>query len=536
MLRLKRFAYYACLFPLLGATVFGCAEPLGTDNKSPHVLGTDDTSPPAMEFPPDLSWLNVARPLTLKDLRGKVVILDFWTYGCINCMHIIPELRRLEEKHGDLLAVIGVHSPKFDNEANLETLRNIVVRYDREHPIVNDAFFTLMRSYGVRAWPTLLVINPAGGVEGQISGEGHYDLLDRVTTALLEKYQPVLDPSPLPISLEKNRFEKSLLAAPGKIAVSARHVAISDTLHHRVILTDHAGKIEKIFGGKKAGFQDGAAGSARFSSPQGLVFSTEGIYVADTGNHTIRYIDLADGTVTTIAGTGRIGLRERYESPALSINLRSPWDVALNKNQLYIAMAGTHQIWRLDLETKRIAPFAGSGREGIHDGPLDIATFSQPSGLSLTGDWLYVADAEASAVRRIHLEDERVETLVGTGLFDFGDLDGSFQEAMLQHVLGVTALNAEEILIVDTYNHKLRRLNLGKDSVETLTGTGQPGRADGAPAAARLNEPGGLAVLGDRVLIADTNNHRIVSYNLNTRQLDEWPLTSKSGRTRTGDR
>ncbi|MCP4043493.1 MAG: redoxin domain-containing protein [Gammaproteobacteria bacterium] len=486
---------------------------------------TDDDTLPALEFEPGLAWLNVTRPLTLDDLRGKVVILDFWTYGCINCMHIITDLRRLEEKYGNRLAVIGVHSPKFDNEANLETLRSIVVRYDREHPIVNDVDFTLMRAYGVRAWPTLIVINPAGGVEGSLKGEGHYKFLNKIIAGLLDKFQAIVDPGPLPISLEKDRFAQSLLAAPGKVAVSTRHIAISDTLHHRVIVTDHDGKINTIYGGMTAGLTDGPAGSARFSSPQGLAFSNDGLYVADTGNHTIRYIDLSEKTVTTVAGTGRVGLRENDEYLAMSVNLRSPWDLALHNHHLYIAMAGTHQIWRFDLRTNKIAPYAGSGREGLHNGPADVATFSQPSGLSIDGKWLYVADAESSAIRRVFLEDGRVETLVGTGLFDFGDRDGPFRTAMLQHVLGVTALNGENILIADTYNHKLKRLNLKEGTVKTLAGTGDPGRAVGDPTVSQLNEPGGVAILGQRVLIADTNNHRILTYDLLTKRLEEWPLT-----------
>ncbi len=486
--------------------------------------GTSE-NPPATEFDPDLPWLNVKRPLTLDDLKGKVVILDFWTYGCINCIHVLEDLRKLEKKFGDQLAVIGVHSPKFDNEKNLETLRSIIVRYDIEHPVVNDVDFTIGNYYGMRAWPTQVVIDPQGGVVGSIKGEGHYAVLDRVVAKLIAKHQAEIDSHPLPMDLEKDRVTHAILAAPGKVAISDRHVAISDTLHHRVILARHDGQLKKIFGGKSAGFKDGDADTARFTSPQGLAFNDKGLFVADTGNHAIRYIDLATDQVMTVAGGGEDELQRFGNYEALSVRLRSPWGVALRDSNLYIAMAGLHQIWQLDVKKGRLKSFAGSGIEGIRDGSAVTARFSQPSGLSLVGDWLYVADAEDSAVRRISLAKERVETLVGTGLFDFGDRDGPFEDAELQHVLGVAAAEPSRILIADTYNHKLKLLNMDKRVVRTLAGTGQPGRGEGEGLRALMNEPGGLAVLGKRVLIADTNNHRIMQYDLESEELTEWKLS-----------
>ena len=481
----------------------------------------DAHNPKAPEFSPGLDWLNVSRPLTLHDLRGKVVILDFWTYGCINCMHVIPDLKRLEARHGDRLAVIGVHSPKFENEKNLDALRNVVIRYDLAHPVVNDTQFTLWRQYGVRAWPTLVVIDPAGGIVGGVSGEGHYDVLDKRIGDLLNRFAAQIDATPLPLALEKNKSSASLLAAPGKIAASGNSVAIADSLHHRILLTDANGRIAQIFGGGATGFEDGAPSVARFFSPQGLCFGDGGLYVADTGNHAIRFIDLARRSVTTIAGNGRQAGSVSAEAEETGADLRSPWDVACRDGALYIAMAGSHQIWRLNARTQEIAPFAGSGREDIADGNLSEAAFSQPSGLSLFDHWLYVADAEDSAVRRIDLRSgsEKVETLVGTGLFDFGDHDGAFTNAKLQHVLGVAALDENRILIADTYNHKLKMLDLISRTVTSLAGSGKPGKG------VNLDEPGGLTVLGGTVLIADTNNNRIVSYDLRTGKIGDWPVT-----------
>jgi thiol-disulfide isomerase/thioredoxin len=482
----------------------------------------------ASGFAPGLPWLNVSRPLTLSDLHGKVVILDFWTYGCINCIHVLADLKKLEQKYGHQLLVIGVHSPKFENEKNLETLRNIIVRYGIEHPVVNDVDFLLGERYGMRAWPTRVLIDPAGGMVGRITGEGRYELIDRVIGELLEEHREIVDSSPAPVALERDRLAASLLAAPGKIAVSSEYLAISDTLHNRIILADHQGKIKKIIGGPEAGNRDGDAASSRFAAPQGLVFSGQGLYIADTGNHLIRYWDIQKGVVSRVAGNGMLDRHRSGSFNALDVGLASPWGLAMAGGRLYIAMAGSHQIWRYDPATKRIEPYAGSGREGIENGSLKGATFSQPSGLSLMGEWLYIADAEDSAVRRIHLIDERVETVVGKGLFEFGDKDGSFDGARLQHVLGVAAVDPARLLIADTYNHKLKLLDLQQRRVSTLLGSGEPGSEVNESGVVQLNEPGGLALLGDRVLIADTNNHRILFYDLKTGRSGEWALTPES--------
>lgn len=482
------------------------------------VWALDSVNPPAPEFKAGLPWLNVSRPLTMKELRGKAVLLDFWTYGCINCIHVIADLKQLEAKYGNKLVVIGVHSPKFDNEKNLDTLRSIVVRYDLEHPVVNDIDFTLGRLYGMRAWPTQVLIAPDGGIVGGVTGEGNYRVLDQVIGEQLAKHVKLLDAKPLPLALEKSKLSGGLLAAPGKIAASAQFVAIADTLHHRILLTDHRGKIMQIYGGMNSGLRDGKAGEARFFAPQGLSFGNGGLYVADTGNHAVRFIDLAKRSVATVAGNGRIERLRGGEFPATQHGLASPWDVSYRDGQLYIAMAGTHQIWKLDVKDGKLSHFAGSGRENIDDGPLATATFSQPSGLSFAGDSLYVADAEDSAVRRIDLRHGKVETLVGSGLFDFGDRDGDWKSARIQHVLGVAALDEKRLLIADTYNHKLKVLDLESRTIKTLAGNGKPESGSG------LNEPGGLAVWNGLALVADTNNNRILSYDVKTGKLAEWPV------------
>lgn len=498
---------------------------LGTGNP---VLAQPPSLPgPPLDLPAGLDWLNVPGTLTPGDLKGKVVILDFWTYGCINCIHVAEELRRLEDRFGNRLVVIGIHSPKFDHERNLEALRSMVVRLDRRHPIVSDPDWTLMGHYGVRAWPTLAVFAPDGTWFGKVSGEGHEDRLARGIDRLLETYRADLDDRPLALSLEKQRFAAALLAAPGKVAVSddGARVAISDTLHHRVILARSDGQILRSFGSGQPGWRDGKADEAQFWAPQGLAFSAAGLLVADAGGHRVRSVDPDTGWVRTLAGTGRAGLvRRDGEHDALHLDLRSPWDLAVRGEQVFIAMAGSHQIWRLGLGDGKISAYAGAGREGIATGPLREASFSQPSGLALRGENLYVADAEASAIRRIRLDAGRVENLVGTGLFDFGDRDGPLAEAALQHPSGIASLGPGRLAIADTYNHKVKLLDLEAGTLSTLLGTGRPGRRLGDRSDTELNEPGGLAVANGRILVADTNNHRILSLRLDSGQVEEWPL------------
>ncbi len=477
----------------------------------------------ALAFPRGLPWLNVPKPLTLKKLHGKVVILDFWTYGCINCIHVIPDLQRLEKKYGNKLVVVGVHSPKFENEKNLGTLRKVIMRYGITHPIVQDEDHKLWNAYGVIGWPTQIVIDPQGNVVGSVVGEGHYNTLNHTVARLLNKYKDQLNTKPIAKSPIVMIPGKNTLAAPGKIAVSPQWVAISDTLHNRIILTDHNGKIQRIFGGFAKGMTDGNAQTARFSNPQGLVFFGNTLYVADLDNSAIRAIDLTTNKVSTIAAKS---VRPWFSANTIiSKRMNSPWGLAFQQPYLYIAMAGNHQIYRLDTIANTLQLLAGNGREGIIDGPAYSAEFSQPSGLSIADHWLFVADAEDSAVRRINLKTLKVSTLIGRGLFIFGDKDGQFNQALLQHVLGVAAKNVNQVYITDTYNHKLKLLELTNKNVVTLAGTGKPGKGSGPALKSQLNEPGGLALFGNNVLIADTNNNRILLYKPDDKTLMPWPLT-----------
>ena len=464
-------------------------------------------------------WLNTDKPLTLAALKGKVVLLDFWTYGCINCIHIIPDLKRLEHKYANQLVVIGVHSAKFENERDTENIRRIILRYEIEHPVYNDAEYQVWQSYGVRAWPTQVLIDPAGYVIGAVSGEGNYELIDQVVAKAVAEFRKrgELNEQPLKLALERAKVGDLPLAFPGKILADAKgdRLFIADSNHNRLVVTKLDGTFIETIGNGATGAADGAFDMASFYRPQGMALDGDSLYVADTENHLIRRVDLKSKTVETVAGTGQQAREYFKQGPARTIALSSPWDLQLVGRQLYITMAGMHQIWKLDLDKQEISTFAGSGREAREDGPLLEAGFAQPSGIASDGQKLYIADSESNIIRAIDLPSGQVETIVGGDLFDFGDVDGAGDDVRLQHPLGVVAFNYE-ILIADTYNHKVKELDPTARTVKTFLGTGKPGQSDGD--AASFYEPGGLSIANGKLYVADTNNHAVRVVDLETKQ------------------
>ena len=465
--------------------------------------------PRAPELNAAFAWLNTDRPLSFaRELEGQVVLLDFWTYCCINCMHVLPDLAYLEHKYKDQpFTVIGVHSAKFTNEGQRQTVRAAVGRYEIAHPVIIDENMQLWSEYAVRSWPTLVLVGSDRRIVGAVAGEGNREALDRAIAATLEEGRARGDLARGPLHIERERSVRAAtgLAFPGKVLADPQggRLFIADSNHNRIVvatLPDRDGRsklIRTIEGG--------------FNHPQGLALSGETLYVADTENHTIKAVDLGSGTVTTVAGTGEQGYDRSGGKRGTQQVLNSPWDLAIEGSTLYIAMAGPHQIWRLDLPMGLARAFVGSGRENLVDGPVEAAALAQPSGLTLAGNYLYFADSEVSAVRRVDLAAERVETLVGRGLFDFGDVDGPFESARLQHPLGV-AVWRKRILVADTYNHKIKEIDVEGRTIRTLAGDGRPGTERDQHLA--LFEPGGLHAAEDVLYIADTNNHRVVRFGL----------------------
>jgi thiol-disulfide isomerase/thioredoxin len=472
-------------------------------------------------------WLNTDKPLSLAALKGKVVLLDFWTYGCVNCMHIIPDLKRLEKKYANNLVVIGVHSAKFDNEKETDNIRRIILRYEIEHPVINDADFAIWNSYSVKAWPTQYLIDPAGYVLGFVRGEGNYELLDEAIGKAIEegRKRGELNEQPLSLALERAKVGDLPLAFPGKVLADERgdRLFISDSNHNRIVVTHLDGTLIETIGTGTRGAEDGTFERASFHRPQGLALDADSLYVADTENHLIRRVDFKTRRVETVAGTGKQMEEYNQKGPARGVALNSPWDLQLVGRTLYIAMAGPHQIWKLDLEKQEVSTFAGSGREERRDGESSKAGFAQPSGLATDGHTLYVADSESNLIRAIDLTtpNSEVRTLAGGDLFDFGDVDGKGDEVRLQHPLGLAFLNGK-VLIADTYNHKIKELDPLARTVKTFLGTGKPGQADGS--ASSFYEPAGLSIAVGKLYIADTNNMAVRVVDLKTKEVSTLKL------------
>ena len=484
----------------------------------------------APEIPNGLEWFNVERPLSLlSDLRGKIVILDFWTQGCINCLHVIPDLHRLENEYPNSLVVIGVHWAKFDHERTNRAVDQAVRRLEVQHPVVNDDFEYLRRAYRVRAWPTLVLIDPLGRVVGSHAGEGIYPLFQPVIDRMSREYGTagLIDVRPLEAIAKEEPSTPTVLSFPGKVLADQqrRQLFVADSGHHRIIVTDFEGQILDTIGGGTAGLVNGSWDNARFNQPQGMTLSSGGryLYVADRANHAIRVVDLFQRTVETLAGTGQSTHRVTPGSP-LSTSLASPWDVERVGDQIFVAGAGRHQIWVIELSSNgRTATwvdiFAGTGAEGLDDGPRLSATLSQPSGLAADSSTLWFTDPEASAVRSIELgSNGQLTTLIGEGLFSWGDTVGASEATKLQHAVGIELLGGD-LYVADTYNHRIKVIDSQSTNSRVVAGNGEPGLTDGFGGAAQLDEPSGLSGADGTLFIADTNNHRIRTLDIASGEL-----------------
>jgi thiol-disulfide isomerase/thioredoxin len=476
-----------------------------------------------------VEWLNTQGEITLKDLRGKIVLLDFWTYCCINCMHILPDLKYLEKKYANELVVIGVHVPKFENEHDTENIREAILRYDIEHPVINDANMTIARKYAFSSWPTVVLIDPQGKVVGSLSGEGNRETLDNVIGKLVDFHRAAgtLDESPVSFRLERQIAQDTPLRFPGKILVddAGGRLFISDSNHNRIVVSSLDGKLIDTIGKGSIGHDDGGYADASFDHPQGMTLVDNILYVADTENHMLRTVDLEKKQVETLGGTGKQASFHQKGGVLKRIALNSPWAITNLHGTLYIAMAGPHQIWSHKIGSPKIDVFAGTGREDIQDGPRDDAALAQPSGITNDGKVLYHVDSEGSSVRMDALDSKGlVTTLVGThdlpqgqSLFAFGDQDGRGGQARLQHPLGVYYYDGG-LFVADTYNHKIKHVDLKTLDCVTWLGSGK--RGNGLDPV-ELSEPADMAVQGDRLIVADTNNHRILSVNLKTKKAEE---------------
>ncbi|XP_022961409.1 protein SUPPRESSOR OF QUENCHING 1, chloroplastic isoform X3 [Cucurbita moschata] len=473
-------------------------------------IETRETAPVVPEFPSKLDWLNSSPLRFRKDLKGKVVLLDFWTYCCINCMHVLPDLEYLEKKYDDkAFVVVGVHSAKFDNEKDLEAIRNAVIRYGITHPVVNDGDMFLWRELGINSWPTFAIVGPNGKLLAQISGEGRRKDLDDFVEAALLFYseKKILDSRPLPLRLEKDsdpRLITSPLKFPGKLTIDVlnNRLFISDSNHNRIVVTDLSGNfLIQIGSTGEDGLRDGTFDDATFNRPQGLAYNAKKnlLYVADTENHALREIDFVRETVRTLTGNGTKGSDYQGGKEGTSQLLNSPWDVCFEpiSEKVYIAMAGQHQIWVHDTLNGVTKSFSGDGFErNLNGSSSSSSSFAQPSGLSVSpaiawfvdSSEVYIADSESSSIRAVDLKTGGSRLLAGG--------DPIFSDNLF----------------------KIKRLDPVSKRVTTIAGTGKAGLKDGTALAAQLSEPSGITEAEGRLFISDTNNNVIRYLDLNNKE------------------
>ncbi len=447
-------------------------------------------------------------------------------------MHIFPQLRKLERKFASELVVIGVHSAKFPTEKETDSLTAAVRRCELEHPVINDAEFHVWQQYGCRAWPTLMFIDPLGNVIGKHEGELTFGQFDTLMSGMVAEFDElgVIQRSPLPTKPPAGT--QSDLSFPGKVLADlpGERLFIADTNHNRIIVSSFDGDVKKVIGTGEESLADGTFAHSAFNHPQGMALEGGILYVADTENHAIRRVDLQAGRVGTIAGTGEQGYDRTGGQPGHFTSLSSPWDIVLHGGVAYIAMAGIHQLWSLDLRTGIVGPYAGSGREAITDGPLATSALAQPSGITIGddgsgGERLFFADSETSAIRNCDLDPNgSVRTLIGLGLFEFGDVDGDDFRVRMQHPIGITHHDGV-LYVADTYNHKIKQVLPKTRSAFTVAGTGSPGHVDGPFTQARFSEPSGLSIANGMMYIADTNNHAIRVANMETSEVATLALT-----------
>ena len=413
-------------------------------------------------------------------------------------------MRELEQRYPTQLAVVGVHSGKYIAERETTRIRDASIRLGATHPVVNDRQFRLWRAYAVRAWPTLVAIDPRGAVVGMQAGEFTADAIAPFLDRLIEASRSagtLVEGAAEPFAADAPSVAPGALCFPGKVALDGRRIAIADSGNQRVLVgtLDDTGtrmRVERTVGAAGGGYRDGA--EPAFVNPQGLLFQGDLLYVADAGSHTVRELALESGVVRTIAGTGR-QLRTAVDEARGALS--SPWDLALTDGVLYVAMAGVHQLWTVQLATGRVEVLSGSGAEELHDGPHGEAALAQPMGLCAGDEALYVADAESSAVRVAGRDQSgTVRTIVGTGLFDFGDVDGEGDAVRLQHPQGIAPGRDGRLLVCDSYNDALKSVDPATRRVERWVGG--------------LHEPTGLAIGERAAYVADTNAHRVAVVDL----------------------
>lgn len=468
----------------------------------------------APEFPATLEWLNLASPLRMAQLRGRVTALAFVNAGSAWSQQRLSDLSTLRKRHSDNLHVVAVHVPRFDHERDPRRALKRLFRTPQEFPIAHDADWVLWQQYGIDAWPTVVLIDGRGRVRQRIVGDAPVRELDAQVARLREEETPQ-SLNAEPIQLRRNLEPDLPLRFPIGLAVGPQYLYVADSGHHRVLECEMNGRIRRQFGSGGPGFIDGPMELSAFQNPHSICLQRDTLYVADAGNHAVRRIKLGSGDVDTLCGAGRPGRpAEGVINDPRSVALDQPRGLAISPNNtLCISCTGDNRVWTFDLGERMLKLLAGSGSVDSVDGEGAAASFAGPSALAMVQQILYVCDEAGSAVRSVNLRNRQVTTLVGQGCWRFGGLDGSRSDALLQQPQAIALDGNSPVLwIADSGNDQLRTLRLGGGELTTVA------------LPQRLHGPAGLALAGGVVWIADTDAHAVLRFDPANASLRQIPI------------
>ena len=466
----------------------------------------------APELPRGLQWLN-APATTLYEQRGRIVALAFVNGASAWCAQRLNDLALLQARYLGRLQALAIHVPRFDSERDPQQALKRLRRHGNALPLAHDADWVAWQRFGVESWPTVLLIDGEGQVRHRAVGADGLADLERQIGRLCDGLRAPPDDDLR--SFRETRPEPRMpLNFPTGLVATPDRLFVADTGHHRVLECNHHGRVIRQFGMGTPDLADGELNHAAFRRPQGLALVRESLYVADTGNHALRRINLATSSVDTLCGNGRAGEpAEGVVDVPRNVPLSQPQALVVNNNQIYLAMAGDNRIWSYDLGSRDLRARAGSGQLDVRDGSGPMAAFAQPTGLASVLQTLYVCDAVGSAVRSVQLRGDVVQTLIGQGAWVFGAEDGPRDSARLQHPQAIAlSPDAPVMWLADSGNGSLRTLRLGGGELTTVS-LPRP-----------LHGPAGLSVAAGAVWIAETDAHAVLRYDIATGELSHVPI------------
>ncbi|MDX1569370.1 MAG: redoxin family protein [Xanthomonadales bacterium] len=421
-------------------------------------------------LPDSLDWINIDLPPSLSESRGKVVLLFFWTYSNIQSLNMLPVLRDLENEHENGVVVLGIHCAKFTHEENPRNVIKAINRHYVRFPVACDPDYEAWQAYGIEGWPSVVVIDAEGELRKIFQGDDQVSELDELVGLLLQEAADKDIRNYGRVGPARRPETASILKFPTAVVEARGLIYVSDAGNNRILELTKNGRIQRVFGSGNPGFWDGVLANCGFSVPRGLAYADNHLYVADTNNHAIRRINLFNGEVETILGNGKPGIPEMTRSTRKlrEVGLMMPVGLACNGPKLYISAAGMSQIWCLDLGEGTVGWLTGTGQPGVIDGEAVAAGFVQPLGLAVGEGILMVADADGSAIREVRIGTGHVGTRIGNHAFDFGLEDGAARSARLQYPMDVAIRGrANEVYIADSFNNKIRMMDLESGQLST---------------------------------------------------------------------